>query len=149
MNVRGLEQYWLIVLALVALGLLTIFSFGLYFWFIAVALTVLSPFRSRPRVFRSGVTLFVGFLIGYVLIAPWSCSQSFTSDLTTGEETVSPVICTSPSGIEYSGLEPFDPSRTPALIAGSVSGLVASAVTWIMTPSRNDREAGGQRLGSG
>lgn len=93
--------------------------------------------------------MFVGFLIGYVLIAPWGCGQSFTSDLTTGEGTASPVICASPIGIEYSGPEPFDPSRTPALIAGSVSALVAFTVTWIVTPSRNDRETAGQRLGSG
>ena len=142
-------RYWMIVLVLVALGFLTIFSFGLYFWFLAVALILLSPFRSRPRVFRSGVALFVGFLVGYVLIAPWGCSQSFTSDPTTGEERVSPVVCTSPIGIEYSGPEPFDPSRTPALIAGAVSALIGSAITWMVTPSTNDRDAAGQQLGSG
>ncbi len=38
---RTSRSYWLIVLVLVALGFLTIFSFGLYFWFIAVALIVM------------------------------------------------------------------------------------------------------------
>lgn len=128
-------RYWLIVLLLVALGFLTIFSIGVYFWLIAVALILLSPFRSRRRVFRSGVALFVGFLIGYVLVAPWGCAQSFTSDPTTGEETVSPVVCSSPIGIEYSGPEPFDPSRTQALVAGGVFALIASAVTWLVAPS--------------
>ena len=131
-------SYWLMVLTLVALGFLTIFSIGMYFWFIAVALIVVSPFRSRPRIFRSGIALFLGFLIGYVLIAPWGCSQTFTSDPTTGEETVSPVVCTSPVGVEYSGPEPFEPSRTPALVAGGVSAVIASAATWLVTASRND-----------
>jgi membrane protease YdiL (CAAX protease family) len=132
-------RYWLMVLALIALGFLTIFSLGLYFWFIALALVLLSPFRSRPRIFRSGIALSLGFLIGYVLVAPWGCVQSFTSDPTTGEETVSPVVCTSPIGIEYSGLEPFDPSRTPALFAGGASAVIAAGVTWMVTAAKRNR----------
>jgi hypothetical protein len=130
-------RYWLMVLILVALGFLTIFSIGMGLWFIAAALIVMSLFRSRPRMFRSGIALFLGFLIGYVLIAPWGCSQTFTSDLTTGEETLSPVVCTSPVGVEYSGPEPFDPSRTLALVAGGVAAVVASTATWLGTASRN------------
>ena len=133
-------KYWLFVLVLVAFGFLTIFSFGLYFWFMALALILLSPFRSRPTIFVPGIALFLGFLVGYVLIAPWSCSQSFTSNPTTGQETLSPVVCISPVGIEYSGQEPFEPSRTPALIAGSITGVVAAAVAWAVARSRNDRE---------
>jgi peptidoglycan/LPS O-acetylase OafA/YrhL len=136
---RTAYRYWLMVLILVALGFLTIFSIGIYLWFIAVALIVMSPFRSRPRTYRSGMALFLGFLIGYVLIAPWGCSQTFTSDLTTGEETLSPVVCTSPIGVEYSGPEPFDPSRTLALVAGGVAALVASTATWLGTASRNSK----------
>jgi hypothetical protein len=140
--VRGTSfRYWLAVVVLVALGFLTIFSFGLYFWFMAIALAVLSPFRSRPQVFLPGLALFLGFLVAYVLVAPWGCSQSFTSNPTTGEETLSPVVCTSPIGIEYTGPEPFDPSRTPALIAGGATAVVAAGVTWIVARSRHDREA--------
>lgn len=134
-------RYWLAVLVLVALGFLTIFSFGMYLWFMAIALAVLSPFRSRPQVFLPGLALFLGFLVAYVLVAPWGCSQSFTSNPTTGEETLSPVVCTSPIGIEYTGPEPFDPSRTPALIAGGATAVVAAGVTWILARSRHDREA--------
>lgn len=134
-------RYWLAVLVLVALGFLTIFSFGMYLWFMAIALAVLSPFRSRPQVFLPGLALFLGFLVGYVLVAPWGCSQSFTSNPTMGEETLSPVVCTSPIGIEYTGPEPFDPSRTSALIAGGATAVVAAGVTWIVARSRHDREA--------
>ncbi|HUG32414.1 MAG TPA: hypothetical protein VMM14_05930 [Acidimicrobiia bacterium] len=133
-------RYWLIVLVLVALGFLTIFSVGLYFWFIAIALVLLGPFRSRPRIFLPGIALFLGFLIGYVLVAPWGCQQSFTSDLTTGEETVSPVVCTSPIGIEYSGPEPYEPTRTPALVAGGSSAVIAATLTWIVTARSTGRE---------
>lgn len=134
-------RYWLAVLVLIALGFLTIFSFGMYLWFMAIALAVLSPFRSRPQVFLPGLALFLGFLVAYVLVAPWGCSQSFTSNPTTGEEALSPVVCTSPIGIEYTGPEPFDPSRTLALIAGGATAVVAAGVTWIVARSRHDREA--------
>lgn len=132
-------KYWLVVGVLIALGALTIFSVGLYLWFLAAALALLSPFRSRPQIFLPGLALFLGFLIAYVLVAPWGCSQSFSQSATTGEETVSPVVCTSPIGIEYSGPEPFEPSRTPALIAGSATGLVAAATTWAVIRSRRPR----------
>lgn len=128
-------RYWVVVVVLVALGFLTIFSFGLYFWFIAVALVLLSPFRSRPQVFLPGIALFLGSLVGYVLVAPWGCSQSFSSNPRTGQETLSPVVCTSPIGMEYSGLEPFEPSRTPALIAGAAVAVMAAGVTWVDTRS--------------
>lgn len=88
------------------------------------------PFPFTATIFLPGIALFLGFLVGYLLIAPWGCSQSFTSNPTTGWETVSPVVCISPVGSEYSGPEPFEPSRTRALIAGSLTGVVATAVTW-------------------
>lgn len=135
---EGGLRYWLFVLVLVALGFLTIFSVGLYFWFAAIALILLSPFRSRPRIFLAGLALTMAFLVGYVLVAPLRCSQSFTSDPTTGEETLSPVVCTSPIGIEYSGSEPFEPSRATALMTGGTIALIASAVTWRVTAARPD-----------
>ncbi len=133
-------KFWLVVGVLFAFGVLTIFSIGLYFWFMAVALALLGPFRSRPQVFLPGLALFLGFLIAYVLVAPWGCSQSFSQNFASGEETISPVICTSPIGIEYSGPEPFEPSRTPALIAGGVTATGAAAVTWAVVRSRRQRE---------
>lgn len=133
-------RYWLIVLFLIALGFLTLFSVGMYLWFLAVALTLLSPFRSRPRIFLPGLALFTGFLIGYVLVAPWGCVQSFSANPTTGDEAVSPVVCTSPIGIEYSGSEPFEPSRTPALVAGGATAAAAAGVTWVVARSRSDGE---------
>lgn len=133
-------RYWLVVGVLVALGFVTIFSVGLYFWFMAVALTLLSPFRSRRQLFLPGLALCLGFLIGYVLVAPWGCSQSFTSNPTTGDETVSPVVCTSPIGIEYAGSDPFEPSQVPALIAGAATAVTAAAATWAVTRPRDNHE---------
>ena len=66
--------YWVIVIVLLAFGFLAIFSIGMYFVVLGLALIVLSPFRFRPSVVRPSLALVMGFIIGYALIAPWSCS---------------------------------------------------------------------------
>lgn len=135
------RKYWLVVLALVLLGFLAIFSIGLYFWFLAAALIVLSPFRSKPKVFLAGLALFLGFLFGYVLVAPWSCSQTFVDNPDTGVEVTSDVVCTSPTGIEYPEGD-SDPDRTPSVITGALTGVVAAAVTWLVVRSRLNQPNG-------
>ncbi|MGB7861223.1 MAG: hypothetical protein WBM90_12050 [Acidimicrobiia bacterium] len=127
-------KYWLLVVALLAAGVLTIFSIGLYFWVLALALIVMSPFRAKPRIFRSGIALFLGFLFGAALVAPWGCTQSVSASSTMGEEVVSPVVCTSPLGIEYSGADPFEPSPLPAILVGAGLGVMAFTGTWFLTP---------------
>lgn len=131
-------RYWLLVGVLVVLGLLTIFSVGLYFWFVAAALVILSPFRSNTRVFLSGLALALGFLFGYVLVAPWSCSQTMSATPNSDVTVTSPVVCTSPTGIEYSEDES---GLVPALIAGGLTGLAAAAVTWALAKPRSGRRA--------
>ena len=133
-------RYWLVVGILFAFGVLTIFSIGLYLAFIAVALGLLAPFRSRPQVFLPGLALSLGFLMAYVLVGPWGCSQSFSQNAASGEETTSPVVCRSPIGIEYSGPVPFEPNRNPALIAGGVTATVAAAATWAVVRSKHKRD---------
>jgi hypothetical protein len=123
--------YWIIVVALLILGYFTGFTIGPVFWFIAGVMIVLAPFRSRPRIYRTGIALFMGFVIGYVLVAPWACTQSAESDVVTGEQTVSPVVCSSIIGIDYSGPEPFDPSLVPALVSGGVLAAIAGSAAWI------------------
>ena len=130
---RGGLGYWLVVLLLTAVGLLTIFSFGIFVWTVAAAMILLSPFRSRPTIFRPGLALALGFLAGYLLISPWGCRQSFSADPVTGESAESPVVCTSPIGIEYTGPDPFEPSPVPAVIGGGVLATLAAGITLAVT----------------
>jgi hypothetical protein len=139
-------SYWMIVVALLVLGYLTGFSIGPVFWFIAAAMIVLSPFRSRPTLFRTGAALFAGFLLGYVLTAPFSCTQTTSFDVTTEQTTASPVVCRSPIGIEYSGSEPFEPSRTPALIVGGITAVAAAALSWSMMGRGEHKEHAGRAI---
>ncbi len=120
------NSYWGLVLLLVGFGFITGFSIGIPFLLVGVTLAMLSPFRSRPRVFWSGLALVVGFLVGYVLVAPFSCSVTAEFDLTTGVETMSPEMCRSLVGIEYTGSP-----RTAGLITGGVLAVVGAAAGWI------------------
>lgn len=120
--------YWLIIGALLVLGFLSGFSIGGIFWYIAIVMILLSPFRSRPRLLKTAIALFAGFLIGYVLVVPFGCYQSSTFD--ESGVSVSDVVCRSLTGLEYSGPEPYEPSPVPAVMAGSALAVVASAATW-------------------
>ena len=130
-NLTTGASYWIIVLSLLALGLVTIFSIGMALWLVALAMILLSPFRSKPRIFWSGLALVLGFLVGYVLVVPWGCTQTGTFDTATGQETISPIVCRSLTGVEYSGPEPFEPSRTPAVISGGVAAVLAAIGAWM------------------
>jgi hypothetical protein len=82
----------------------------------------------------------LGFLLGYVLIAPFGCSQTMEADAETGQETASQVVCTSPIGLEYSGSEPFNPSLAPALLVALATGVVASLAVFLWSRPRSESE---------
>ena len=128
--------YWVLVLALIGVGFVFIFSIGGLLWFIALVLIVLSPFRSKPQIFRTGLALFLGFGFGFILVSPFACSLSLQSSVLNGEGQLSDVVCTSLVGITYSGPDPFTPPLTPALLAGTLVAAIATPVTWLANRPR-------------
>lgn len=104
-------SYWILVVLLLGAGIVTIFSFGLIFLFLGLALLVLAPFRSRPRVFWSGLAVVVGFLIGYLAVAPAWCRTSAVAK--ESQEPTGPVVCR-------------------RLLAGALAALGAGTVTWVV-----------------
>jgi hypothetical protein len=76
------------------------------------------------------MALVVGFLIGYAAVAPWGCSQTATFDLATGVAEEAPTVCHSLTGIEYTGPDGFEPSKTLGVIAGVVLGVLAAGAAW-------------------
>ncbi|MDH3607597.1 MAG: hypothetical protein OER12_11445, partial [Acidimicrobiia bacterium] len=115
-----------LVLLLVGFGFITGFSIGIPFLLVGVTLAALSPFRARPRIFWPVLVVVIGFLVGYVLVAPFSCSISEAVDPTTGASTVSPELCRSLLGVEYTGSP-----QTPGLTIGVLVALVGGTVAWI------------------
>lgn len=135
--------YWVIAASLLVLGFVSMFSFGLALWLVALAMIVLSPIRSRPRVWFSGMALVVGFLIGYVAVTPWGCSQTATANPGTGVSEQGPTVCRSLIGIEYVGLGNFEPSRAPGAIAGASFGVLSAWIAWTRVGTRK-HEAGSE-----
>jgi hypothetical protein len=123
--------YWVIVVSLLVLGFMSMFTIGLAFLLPAAAMIVLSPFRTKARVWWPGMALVVGSLIGYAAVAPWGCSQTATFDVATGVAEQAPTVCRSLIGIEYAGPDGFEPSRSPGVIAGVVLGVLAASAAWI------------------
>jgi hypothetical protein len=128
--------YWVIVVSLLVLGFMSMFTIGFALLLVAAAMIVLSPFRSRPRVWWSGLALVVGFVIGYAAVAPWGCSETATFDVATGVAEEGPTVCRSLTGIEYTGSEGFEPSGVPGMITGVVLGVLAVSAAWIRVGAR-------------
>lgn len=128
--------YWVIVVALLVFGLLAIFTIGAAFLVLGVTLIILSPFRSKPSIFWPGLALVVGFLVGYALVAPSSCSQSTEFRPATGQNVTSQVVCRSLIGVEYSGPTRFQPTRTPGVVAGGVIAVLAAIGAWVKVRGR-------------
>ena len=138
--------YWWLVLVLIGFGFVAILSIGSPFLLVGVTLAALSPFRSRPRVLWPVLALVVGFLVGYFVVAPLSCSVTEGFNPTTGASTVSPELCRSLVGVEYT-----DSPQRPGLIAGVVGALVGATTAWIITGRQlNSRVvAGVEEIGNG
>ncbi|MGH8945386.1 MAG: hypothetical protein ACRDVL_04495, partial [Acidimicrobiia bacterium] len=90
---------------------------------------VLSPFRSQPQVFWSGLVLVIGFLVGYVLVAPGWCRAT---PIPADEAAASgPVLCRSLGGTTYQGPEGYSPSLRLGLLAGVAVGVFGALMTWV------------------
>jgi hypothetical protein len=80
-------------------------------------LAVLSPWRDRRGVIWIGVATVFAFVLGYVLVAPLTCSSS--TDVVIEGAAVEPIVrCSNLLGIPYRGTGNYDPSLLPALLAG-------------------------------
>jgi hypothetical protein len=123
-------SYWLIALVLTTFGFITGFSIGPPFFVVGVAMLILGPVRSRPRMFWPTLVGVIAFVIGAVLVVPLYCVA--TSDV----DGVSTTVCSSVIGPTWSGSglynpgpEAFDLALRDGLAAG-VAALVATR-TWL------------------
>ena len=130
--------YWLATLALIVLGFLAMFSVGWMLLVVGLAMTVLAPLRHRPAIYWPPMAAVLAFLVGYLAVAPLSC---FATAEPPG--AVSPVICSSLLGVQYTGTTPYTPSQLPGLAAGLLSALAAACLvglgTWLRRRRRADR----------
>lgn len=128
--------YWLTTLALIVFGILALFSIGWMVLLVALAMVVLGPFRHRSRIYWPPMAAVIGFLIGYVAVAPLSCFA--TAEL---PGIASPVVCSSLLGIQYTGTTPYAPSQLPGVYAGLAVGLIAALLVGVSLWTRRSGAA--------
>lgn len=125
--------YWVLIGVLIGFGMISILTIGAAFIVVGGTLAALAPVRRRPRIFWPVLAIVLGFLAGYVAVAPWGCSQSTSATSTDGVVTTStsPVECSSLAGVEYSGTDGYEPPLTPGLLAGLAVGGLAGIVVFV------------------
>ncbi|HEX8100078.1 MAG TPA: hypothetical protein VF660_07750 [Actinomycetota bacterium] len=127
--------YWVLVFALVAFGSVAIFSIGAPFLLIGLTLAVLAPFRTQSRVFWPVLAGVVGFVAGYILVTPFSCTATARGSATIGGGSPGAIpqpaqtTCSSAIGITYRGGDSYNPPPWPGLLAGLFAGAGIAAAT--------------------
>lgn len=127
---RGL--YWVLALVLVGFGALAILSIGAPFVAVGLTLVALAPFREHRAVFWPVLSAVIAFFVGYVLVAPVSCTALGVVEEAAGateSDSVGLTTCTNLLGIDYSGTGLYNPPLWPAVVAGVI---LAAAVALIL-----------------
>ena len=116
-------SYWFVCACLLVFGFLAGFSIGLPFFHVGLAMLLLGPFRAHRFVFWPLLLAVIGYEVGFIAVAPFSCSA--TQQI--GE--TSTTVCLSLIGLRYEGVGTYNPSLVP----GMVTGVAVAALTAIAT----------------
>ena len=116
--------YWFFSLAVLLLGFLTGFSIGVFILPIGVALVILGPARHRPKVYWPILMAVVGFVVGYLLFVPLTCTA--TTAIPGGDGTT---VCQSILGPGYRSVGVSEPPTDLARLAGTIAAVVGAVVT--------------------
>lgn len=141
---RTSRWYWVVAVALVLVGTVSIFSIGALLLLLGVGLLAVGPWRDRPGVVRAVVAGVVGLAVGYVLLAPLTCTSGASASIspmtTDGGSPPGGTRCTNVLGIPYGGGPAYDPPLGPAFAGGLVVGAVSAALAF--RSGRRERRAG-------
>ena len=130
-NRAGAVAYWALVIFLIGFGFLGILSIGLPLLLLGITLAILSQRRHETAVIAAGVAAIFGFTLGYILVAPLTCTMTERVTL-GGTHSGGRTVCSNILGLNYSGRGICNPSLLPALIAGIVVAvLLASGARWL------------------
>lgn len=112
--------YFVVASLFVVFGVLAILSIGFPFFAIGTAMLVLTPFRGRPAVFWPALGAVIAFFVGYVVVAPMTCTAQETVVEGAGDPagTLGRTTCENLLGFAYSGTDTYDPPLWPAVLVG-------------------------------
>ena len=122
--------YWITSLALIAFGVVAMFSIGRPFLLVGLAMLVLGPLRRRPVLFWPPIAAVVAWNVAFMAIAPSMCTttQSIGAGNPGGGLSESTTMCSNLIGITYRGSGVFNPSLEPA----NQAALFVAAVTFVV-----------------
>lgn len=99
--------YWLTTFGLIAFGFLAMLSIGRPFLLVGLSLLLLRPLRNRPAAFWPPLAAVIAWNVAFIAIAPMYCVATLSVGVgSSGESTT---VCTSLTGIVYSGRGIYNP----------------------------------------
>lgn len=135
---NGSAGYWLLVSVLCLFGSIGIFSIGVPFLLLGVTLAVVAPWRNQRAVLWPAVTGVVGFVVGFLLVAPLGCTTTASSGHSAQSTTCANIL-----GIDYSGPGLYNPSIASALVAGLTLFVLAAATVRAIVKRQSAGTTGG------
>jgi hypothetical protein len=120
--------YWLLAAILVAFGVVTILSIGMPFLTLGITLIVMRRWRGQPRIYWPPLVGVLSFFIGFILIAPGSCTTTATASGGPGAFTT----CSNVLGLNYSRGGLYNPPLWPAVAVGLILAAAGTAATWFV-----------------
>jgi hypothetical protein len=128
-------RYWLVCLGLIGFGFVAVLSIGRPFLMVGLAMLLLWPVRHRAAFFWPPISAVIAWNVGFFAIAPFSCTATQAIGVGSASSNDSVTVCTSLTGITYSGGGVFNPSLQPAsdlglLVAVVTAGAVLAIVLW-------------------
>lgn len=123
--------YMPVAMVVTIFGVAAMFSIGLPFAVLGLAMMALWPLRHRRVVFTSLFVAILAFVTSAVLVAPAGCTAAATTSGTGGTTT-----CTNLLGIDYTGAVPYSPPLWPALVAGATAAVVAGCLAFALVRRR-------------
>ena len=135
--------YWITTFGLIVFGFVGMLSIGRPFLLVGLALLLLSPLRTRPAAFWPPLAAVIAWNVGYLAIAPMTCTATQTVGVGSSGASESSTVCSSLTGIVYSGRGVYNPPLEPAnqaalLLAVVTFVMVLAAVTWLRRSHRPD-----------
>ena len=137
--------YWITAALLVVFGFLTGFSIGAPFLLEGLVMVLVGPVRRRARIFWPAMVVVPAFTLGYVLVAPLTCTSGAgaSTGAAAGAGDLSTTTCTSLLGGPYAGTGIYNPPLEPALRVGLAAAGGAAAVTFVLVSLARTRRASG------
>jgi hypothetical protein len=132
--------YIIVAVGLVLIGA-ALFSIGIPFVLTGLVMLLLLPWRRRREILWPSLASVWGLTLGYVLVAPLSCTSSVAS---AGEVLYSGGPVTTCNGLffDYVGGRSYNPPLLPALLVGVMFAVAAGLAVRALLTHRASNASG-------